>query len=68
MLNDEFVHAYPINGVGFCQDLTYQYVIENDTYGITGIPTTIGGCGGVERAGLRASTQIVYPSSGRENA
>ena len=24
-----------------------------DTYGITGIPSTVGGCGAVERAGLR---------------
>jgi hypothetical protein len=26
MLNEEFVHGYLINGAGFCQDLTYQYV------------------------------------------
>ena len=51
--------------------------VENDTYGITGIPTTtygitgihttVGGRGAVERAGLGASTKIVYPGSGRED-
>ena len=40
----------------------------NDTYGITGIPSTVGGREVVERAGLRASTKIVYPGSGREDA
>uniref|UniRef100_M8CAR3 protein-serine/threonine phosphatase n=1 Tax=Aegilops tauschii TaxID=37682 RepID=M8CAR3_AEGTA len=33
----------------------------NDTYGITGIPPTVGGRGVVQRAGLVASTKIVYP-------
>ena len=37
----------------------------NDTYGINGIPTTVGGRGVVRRAGLRASTKVVYPGSGR---
>ena len=40
----------------------------NDTYGITGIPSTVGWCGVVQRAGLGASTKIVYPGSGREDA
>ena len=40
----------------------------NDTYGITGIPSMVGGRGVVERAGLTGSTRIVYPSSGREDA
>ena len=39
----------------------------NDTYGITGIPTTVGGHEVVERAGLGASTKIVYPGSGRKD-
>ena len=40
----------------------------NDTYGITGIPSTVGGRGVVRRAGLGASTKIVYPGSGCEDA
>ena len=40
----------------------------NDTYGVTGIPSTVGGRGFVRRAGLGASTKIVYPGSGREDA
>ena len=40
----------------------------NDTYGITGIPSTVGMRGVVQRAGLGASTRIVYPGSGREDA
>ena len=27
MLNEEFVDGQPINDAGFCQDLTYQYVV-----------------------------------------
>ena len=42
--------------------------VENDTYGITGIPTTVGGREVVERAGLGVNTKIVYPGSGREDA
>ena len=41
---------------------------ENDTYGITGIPSTVGGRGAMRRAGLGASTRVVYPGSGREDA
>ena len=41
---------------------------EIDTYGITGIPSTVGGRGVVQRAGLTGGTQIVYPVSGREDA
>ena len=41
---------------------------ENDTYGITGIPSTVGGRGVVQRAGLVASTRIVYPGSGHKDA
>ena len=40
----------------------------NDTYGITGIPSTVGGRGVVRRASPGASTRIVYPGSGREDA
>ena len=40
----------------------------NDTYGITGIPSTVGGRGVVRGAGLAASTQVVCPGSGREDA
>jgi len=40
----------------------------NDTYGVTGIPSTVGGRGVVRRAGPRASTRIVYPGSGRKDA
>ena len=40
----------------------------NDTYGITRIPSTFGGCRVVQRAGLVASTKIVYPGSGRKDA
>ena len=45
-----------------------HFVGENDIYGITGIPSTVGGRGVVRRAGLGASTRIVYPGSGREDA
>ena len=41
---------------------------KNDTYGITGIPSTMGGREAVRRAGLTGSTRIVYPGSGREDA
>ena len=40
----------------------------NDTNGITGIPSTVGGRGVVQRAGLGASTKVVYPGSGHEDA
>ena len=40
----------------------------SDTYGITGIPSMVGGRGVVQRAGLTGSTKIVYPGSGREDA
>ena len=42
--------------------------VENDTYGITRIPSTVGGRGVVQRGGLVATTKIVYPGSGREDA
>ena len=42
--------------------------VENDTYGITGIPTTVGGREVVERAGLGVITKIVYPGSVHEDA
>ena len=41
---------------------------ENDTYGITEIPSMVGGREVVKRAGLAVSTKIVYPGSGREDA
>ena len=40
----------------------------NDTYGITGIPSTVGGRGVVQRAGLAVSTRIVYLGLGRGDA
>ena len=41
----------------------------NDTYGITGIPfATVGGREVVQRAGLEASTRVIYTGSGREDA
>ena len=43
------------------------YVGGNDTYGISGIPSMVGGRGVVQRAGLVVSTRIVYPGSGRED-
>ena len=43
-------------------------VSGNDTYGVTGIPSTVGEREVVERAGLTGSTRIVYPGSGREDA
>ena len=39
--------------------------VGNNTYGVTGIPSTVGRRGVVQRAGLAVSTQIVYPGSGR---
>ena len=42
--------------------------VENDTYGISGIPSTVGGRGVVQRAGVVASTKIVYQGSGRKDA
>ena len=41
---------------------------EIDTYGITGIPSMVGGRGVVQRAGMIGSTHIVCPGSGREDA
>ena len=41
---------------------------EIDTYGITGIPSMVGGREVVQRVGLAGSTRIVYPGSGREDA
>ena len=40
----------------------------NDTYGIIGIPSMVGGREVVLRAGLTGSTRIVYPGSGHEDA
>ena len=42
--------------------------VGNDTYGITGIPTMVGGRKVMERAGLGVSAKIVYPGLGREDA
>ena len=41
---------------------------EDDTYGITRIPTTVARRGVVRRADQTGSTQILYPGSGREDA
>ena len=49
----------------FTCDLSRSMSGEIDTYGITGIPSTVGGREVVQRAGLTGSTQIVYPGSGR---
>ena len=40
----------------------------NDTYGVTGIPSTVGWREVVQRACLTGSTRVVYPGSGREDA
>ena len=42
--------------------------VENDTYEITGIPSTVDGRGVLRRAGLVVDTRIIYPGSGREDA
>ena len=55
-------------GVGLLDTDVMPIVGGNDTYGIAGIPSTVGGCGVVQRAGLAVSTQIVYPSSDRGDA
>ena len=54
--------GYPKETVG------YTFCQGDDTYGVTGIPSTVDGRGVVRRAGLAVSTRIVYPSSGREDA
>ena len=46
----------------------YLVSVVNDTYGITGIPSTVGGREVVQREGLTGSTRVVYPGSGREDA
>ena len=40
----------------------------NDTYGVPGIPSTVGGREVVQRAGQTGSTRVVYPGSGCEDA
>ena len=42
--------------------------VGNDTYGITGIPTTVAGRWIVRRAGLVDNTKGIYPGSGRKDA
>ena len=61
---------FTLNGStkGFSSTYCTYLSMGNDTYGITGIPSTVGGCGVVQRAGLVASTRIVYPGSGRKDA
>ena len=59
-LQDENTH--------FLHQAKNEDVGENDIYGITGIPSTVGRRGVVKRAGPGASTRIVYPGSGREDA
>ena len=41
---------------------------EDDTYGITRIPTTVARRGVVRRVDQTGSTRILYPGSGREDA
>ena len=48
--------------------IRFNLSVGNDTYGITGIPSMVGGREVVGRAGLTGSTRIVYPGSGREDA
>ena len=55
-----FTIAHPLPGVP-------EMSVGNDTYGVTGIPSTVGRRGVVQRVGLAVSTQIVYPGSGRED-
>ena len=74
----KFLHVTPLktsNKYPFvCLDRSWNdkrwsvSVGENDTYGITGIPSTVGGHGVVKRAGLAVNTRIVYPGLGREDA
>ena len=54
--------------LGKCNCTSIVTVGGNDTYGITGIPSMVGGRGVVQRAGPEASTRIVYPGSGHEDA
>ena len=42
--------------------------VGNDTYGVTWIPSTVGGRRVVRRAGLAVSTQVVYLGWGRGDA
>ena len=42
--------------------------VGNDTYGITGIPSTVAGHRIVRRAGLVDGTKGIYPGSGRKGA
>ena len=53
--------AHPLPGA-------LEMSVGNDTYEITGIPSTVGGRGVVQRAGLAVITRIVYPGSGRRDA
>ena len=52
-----FTTVHPLPGA-------LEMSVGNDTYGVTRIPSTVGGRGVVRRAGLTVSTQIVYPGSG----
>ena len=46
-------------GNGACNSKVVACCRGNDTYGITGIPFTVGGRGVVQRAGLVASTKTL---------
>ena len=37
MLNEEFLHGWPINGAGFCQDLIYIQMNSFDLNKIIGL-------------------------------
>ena len=62
------IHSVSIISIHRASFQLSAMLVENDTDGITGMPTTVGGRDVVERAGLGASTHIVYPGSGREDA
>ena len=42
--------------------------VGNDTYGITGIPSTVAGRGDREKSGTSRQHKGIYPGSGRKDA
>ena len=67
--HDAYIHDHCL---GYRHDYLLFYQLPNfggnDTYGITGIPSMVGGRGVVRRASPGASTKIFYPGSGHEDA
>ena len=60
-LLDQILNCVPLPGAP-------KMLVGNDTYGITGIPTTVLWRWIVRRAGLVDSTKGIYPGSGRKDA